>query len=143
MTEKEERKAQRQALRGVEKDVFDLVFEDLPSYQRAKFLQEPLVLAAARGSLGLVRKLIEAGAEIRGARRAAAIGGHADVVDHLLENGASCWEIDTSGSNLLHVVAATGHTEVVRRLLLKAGADDRDRLVLSTTYIHEYARCLW
>ncbi|CAM9117929.1 unnamed protein product [Scytosiphon promiscuus] len=130
MAEEDERKAQREALRGMEDHIFDLVFDSLPSHRRAEFLQAPLDLAAAKGTLGLVQKLTKAGADTGNALHRAIHGGHRDIVDYLLEIGASPNEdaMVYGSSTPLYAAAGTGSTEIVQLLLLKGKASDIDKV---------------
>ena len=92
-------------------------------------LTEPLCLAAGRGNLRLMRKMLELDARIDDAdpegRRAlhhAAAAGQGEAVALLLENGAAVRTTDRSGDTPLHAAARGGH-ESIAELLMKAGAD--------------------
>ena len=114
----------REALRGAEKETFDLVSEILTSEEWAEWLKAPLERAAAQCNRCLARRLVGAGAKIGDALHAAVRGGHGEIVDDLLENGASVAAVDVSGAERtpLHVAAREGNAEMVQLLLLR-GAD--------------------
>ena len=91
----------------------------------------PLVRAAQRGSLAMVRLLVEAGAPVAGrfARAggesplwAATLAGAADVVAYLLGTGADPNAAAFAGATPLHVAVQRHHTRITR-LLLAGGAD--------------------
>ena len=54
----------REALRGAEEGIFDLLSEVLTSTQWVELLQAPLERAAGEGNTGLANKLVDAGASI-------------------------------------------------------------------------------
>ena len=54
----------REALRGAEGGIFDLLSEVLTSTQWVELLQAPLERAAGEGNTGLANKLVDAGANI-------------------------------------------------------------------------------
>lgn len=109
----------REALRGAEEDIFDVLAEILTSKQWAKLLNAPLGRAVAEGMSGLAQKLVRAGAEIGGSLRAAVRGGHERIVNDMLENGVSATVKDSHGCTPLHCAAKGGNTEMVQLLLLK------------------------
>ncbi|CAK9054215.1 Kinase D-interacting substrate of 220 kDa B (Ankyrin repeat-rich membrane-spanning protein B) [Durusdinium trenchii] len=89
----------------------------------------PMLLAAGRGHLEVVRLFLEAGAGQNAATQAkttalifAAQNGHSEVVQVLLEARADQNAAGENGDTALGVAAEDGHSEVVR-LLLKARAD--------------------
>ena len=113
----------REALRGAEVHVLDLIFQVSTSKQWAKLLKGPLQRAAAQGNRGIAQKLVDAGAKIGDALHEAIEGGYVKLVADLLENGASTNAKDTNnGATPLHVAAKTGKPEMVELLMLK-GAD--------------------
>jgi len=88
-----------------------------------------LHIAASMGNLGLVRDLVEQGADINKkdefghtALYSAADGGHLDVVDYLLHKGADINSMDDIGSTILHQMALMGNLRVVK-YLVEHGAD--------------------
>ena len=112
----------REALRGVEASVLDLLAQVLASKQWAELLQAPLERAAAEGHGELAQKLTKAGAEIGHALHWAIRGSHRDVVHDLLDNGASVTATDTMGYTPRHVAAEYGETEMeMVQLLFKGG----------------------
>lgn len=92
----------------------------MTSTQWAELLKALLECAAARGNKGLTQKLVEAGADIENALHAAVRGGHGEIVNYLLENGAPVTNngIMNDGTPL-HIAAMHGETEIVQLLLLK------------------------
>lgn len=89
--------------------VIDLIFQVLNSEQWAELLKGPLEHAASEGNGGLAQKLVEAGAQIGDALHAALRGGHAAVVEDLLDHGASVNAKQSSGGcSPLQVAAAIG-----------------------------------
>ena len=113
----------REALRGVEAQVLDLIFQVLTPEQRANLLSAALELAAGLGSSGLAQKLVGAGAQIGDALHQAAGVGHGEMVTELLENGASInAKHSKNGRTPLHLAAEYGEEEMVKLLILK-GAD--------------------
>lgn len=126
----------REALRGAEEEVVDLLAEALSPEQWAKLLTIPLERAAAKGSRGVAQKLVEARAEIGDALHGAAGGGHAEVAGDLLEAGASIAATDSGGRTPLHNAARGGKTEMVRLFLLKgAGIDVLDDSLASPLFL--------
>lgn len=128
------RHPEREALRTLADHVFALVADNASSKQWADWLRVPLEHAAASGDLGLVTKLLRAGANgksgARGCRGrtlldAAAESGNEKVVSSLLAAGAYTDVNVRSGSNrrsALHRAAFLGHDAVTRTLML-AGAE--------------------
>ncbi len=113
----------REALRGVEVQVLDLISQVLTADQWAELLKGPLERAADRGNGGLAQKLIAAGARIGDALQAAVRGGHGEAVNVLLEGGASFETKSTKyGRTPLHIAAEEGKPEMVQ-LLMRKGAD--------------------
>lgn len=104
-------------------------------------IQMPLEVAAKYGHAGLVRLVLERGANIHDtddvhmtALHLAASGGHQEVVAFLLTKGAQAATRDNSGQTPLITASGIGHLGVVRLLLqhmeahnLEAqGLEDRD-----------------
>lgn len=114
----------REALRGAEEEVVDLLAEALSPEQWARLLTIPLERAAAKGSRGVAQKLVKARAEIGDALHGAAGAGHAEVAGDLLEAGASIAATDSGGRTPLHNAARGGKTEMVRLFLLKGACID-------------------
>lgn len=113
----------RRALRGAEEQIFDLMAETCTPEQWAAWLSAAVVNAADKGKAGLVQKLAKAGAEIGVAMRVAASRGDLEVVNSLLQNGASI--NDTfDGFTPLQLAAMRGRTEMARWLLLKGAEID-------------------
>lgn len=88
----------------------------------------PLMLAARNGHAGVVRRLVELGADpkMRDARGRTALhhgagGGSARVVEALILAGSDIDDPDSFGESPLHPAAAKGHAAVVG-ILLDAGA---------------------
>lgn len=85
-----------------------------------------LALAALRGHVPIVRRLIEAGADLSGPGWAplqyAAFAGHADVVSLLLAKKPDLDKRAPNRQTALMLAARNGHLEVVR-LLIEADAD--------------------
>lgn len=99
---------------------FDLLAEILPSEPWAVMLNFLLRAAAANGKRDLAQKLVRAGAEIGDALHEAVGGRHPDVVNDLLECGAS---IDTKDSRFgMSPLHFAREADIVQLLLLK-GAD--------------------
>ncbi|HPT48671.1 MAG TPA: ankyrin repeat domain-containing protein [Accumulibacter sp.] len=80
-----------------------------------------LSLAAYRGNLPFVQRLVQAGADVNfygwPPLIYAAFNGHAAVVDYLLKMGAEINATTTNGSTALLFASRFGHIEVVERLL--------------------------
>lgn len=115
---------QRDILRGMEERVFDLVGSihgAVNSKLWAEWLRFPLEQAATAGDIDLTTKLLSAGAK-GSAVHLAIRGGHAELVDDLLENGASPNAKDQAGDAPLHLAAGLGQFKIVS-LLLHNGAD--------------------
>ncbi|KAI3327718.1 hypothetical protein HD806DRAFT_531057 [Xylariaceae sp. AK1471] len=104
----------------------------LSDNEQSRELQQVLQIAAHRGDLGPVTRLLEAAATnddyttwCRLALSAAAEGGRLNVVEMILGAGADA-NVDVvsqwSGETALHIAAGHGHTEIVEALL-GAGAD--------------------
>lgn len=98
---------------------------------------EALQLAAALGRLGMIRCLLDEGADVNGmldpdsafgdptdgsALHSAANGGHYDTVKFLLERGADSGLQDTAGQTALVRAQSKNHKEIVRMLELHGKA---------------------
>lgn len=88
--------------------------------------ESPLMLAALKGHLALVKKLVERDADVNKtgwtALHYAASGGHVQVIDFLLENSAYIDAESPNGTTPLMMAAMYGSPESVK-LLIQAGAD--------------------
>jgi len=88
--------------------------------------ESPLMLAALKGHLALVKKLVERDADVNKtgwtALHYAASGGHLQVIDFLLENSAYIDAESPNGTTPLMMAAMYGNPESVK-LLIQAGAD--------------------
>ena len=89
----------------------------------------PLAIAAKYGRLGIIRYLVEQGADIEKACRfnctpiiLASQYGHLEVVRYLQEQGASLKKTNIMGETSLHYAASRGHLEIAK-LLMVCGAD--------------------
>ncbi|CAN0579808.1 unnamed protein product [Ectocarpus sp. 12 AP-2014] len=124
----------RALLEGSEVEIFKLLSFCATPEQWAEWLRDPLEHAAARGNVGLVERMLEAGTDggagWRGCRGrtmldAAALGGNADVVTKLLGSGCAPDVKVVSVSSrrsALHLAVVCGH-EAAARTLMIAGAD--------------------
>ena len=112
----------RDALRGAEGETIDLIFENSSSEQWADLLKGPLERAVGQGNRDLAQKLARAGAEIGTTLHAAVRGGHGQIANDLLENGAPLNGRGLTGETPLSAAATRGNTSMVQFLLLK-GAD--------------------
>ncbi|QDT74509.1 ankyrin repeat domain-containing protein [Lacipirellula limnantheis] len=94
--------------------------------------ESALAIAAREGSLELVRALLEAGADPNSPLTTAwplgnaAIEGHCDVVELLLDYDADIDATDECGNSALASAAAAGRLEVVEQLV-EAGARPRQK----------------
>ena len=88
--------------------------------------ETPLMLAALRGQLDLVKKLVERDADINKtgwtALHYAATGGHVPVIEYLLDNSAYIDAESPNGTTPLMMAAMYGSPEAVKHLI-QAGAD--------------------
>ena len=117
------RRSGREALHGVEAQTLDLIFKVLTSDKWSELLKLPLEMAAGQGNRVLAQKLVEAGARIGNALHKAVRGDNTEIVNDLLEQGASINAIDTNNGEIpLHFAAGSGNTEMVE-VLMRKGAD--------------------
>lgn len=88
--------------------------------------ESPLMLAALKGHLALVKQLVERDADVNKtgwtALHYAASGGHVEVIDFLLENSAYIDAESPNGTTPLMMAAMYGSPESVK-MLIQAGAD--------------------
>ena len=129
----------REALRGGEVAIFDLLARTMTTEQWATWLKTPLELAAAQGDASLSRKLMGAGAEVGHALHGAIQGRHEEIVTNLLDYNAEAALAarDEDNQTLLHLAVSrtsapdaercdeaenTWWESIVQRLLRK-GAD--------------------
>ncbi|MDP2822263.1 MAG: ankyrin repeat domain-containing protein [Sulfuritalea sp.] len=96
--------------------------------KKNKYGDSAITLAALKGHLPVLRRLIEQGGAERindpgwGALHYASFGGHADTVRFLISMKASLNAMAPNGQTALILATRNGHLEVVR-LLVDAGAD--------------------
>ena len=126
--------SRRVFLQGLEIELFKLVSYSATPEQWAEWLRVPLEHAVARGNLGLVNRLLRAGANgsagWRGCRGrtlldAAALGGNPDVMVTLFQAGAGADANAVSVSSrrsALYTATCLGHGATARELII-AGAD--------------------
>ncbi|MBA3771283.1 MAG: ankyrin repeat domain-containing protein [Ramlibacter sp.] len=100
--------------------------------------ESPLMMAALKGHLELVRKLIDRGADVNKTGwtplHYAATNGHMPVIDLLLENHAYIDAESPNGTTPLMMAAHYG-TPAAVKLLLDAGADPKLKNQLGLTAI--------
>jgi uncharacterized protein len=88
--------------------------------------ESPLMLAALRGQLDLVKKLVERDADVNKTGwtplHYAATGGHVPVIEYLLDNSAYIDAESPNGTTPLMMAAMYGSPEAVKHLI-QAGAD--------------------
>jgi uncharacterized protein len=88
--------------------------------------ETPLMLAALRGQLELVKKLVERDADVNKTGwtplHYAATGGHVPVIEFLLDNSAYIDAESPNGTTPLMMAAMYGSPEAVKHLI-QAGAD--------------------
>lgn len=126
----------REALRGEEGRIFDLLSDELMPEQWAEWLESVLEHAVARGDERLSRKLVDGGAKLGTALCDAVEGGHEEIVKILLESGADPDSPKDPGCFApLHLAAAHDEVEIIRLLLLN-GADENLQNASGTTPLH-------
>jgi ankyrin repeat protein len=101
----------------------------LSKKQKGGDLDSDLLIASQKGRLGVVRVLLERGADINKAHNygetplyVASRNGHLNVVRVLLAGGADINKADNNGVTPLAIASTLGHVNVVK-LLLREGAD--------------------
>jgi ankyrin repeat protein len=105
--------------------------------------ESPLMMAALKGQLDMVKKLVERGADVNKTGwtplHYAATGGHLEIMNLLLENHAYIDAESPNGTTPLMMAAHYGSPAAVK-LLLEAGADSTLRNQLGLTAIDFAAR---
>ena len=103
----------------------------------------PILKAAERGDLNVVKYLLQNGANINTRNKykntpvyAAAKRGHYDVVQFLAENGANLHTFGQKGNSIVSRAALSGHFDVCNLLLLQYGAK------LEVSLVREYGASL-
>lgn len=88
----------------------------------------PLWVAAARGNLTIVKRLLSLGANVNSSTstnshplRAACYDGHYDIVSVLLDHGADINMTNRHGHTSLMIAAFRNHLNVVQLLLTRKG----------------------
>ncbi|MHC4555896.1 MAG: ankyrin repeat domain-containing protein [Planctomycetota bacterium] len=104
----------------------DLVFDNTLIYTLTEFAEPPISLneAAATGNLDLTKSLMAEGLDVNYREDAtlktplhrAVMGGHKQVVELLLANGA---DVNAGKLTALHYAAEKGHTEIAEMLITK------------------------
>ncbi|GAC1529451.1 MAG: hypothetical protein NVS2B4_07810 [Ramlibacter sp.] len=98
--------------------------------------ESPLMMAALKGQLAMVKQLVERDADVNKPGWAplhyAATGGHVEVMELLLEHSAFIDAESPNGTTPLMMAAMYGNTAAVK-LLLDAGADTAMRNKLGMT----------
>jgi ankyrin repeat protein len=121
---------------GNEGEVIRLLDKDPALLEGRDKRKTPLVVAAEHGQLGVVKLLVQRGANItatafwgRTAVHYAALAGHGEVVAFLLEQMGQAANRDDGDATLLMLACENGHVGVVRMLVTHTGAkglEDRD-----------------
>ena len=92
--------------------------------------QTPLFNASTRGHASMVRRLLDAGANLQCTARsdtplhASAEKDHMLIVEYLLEAGADVNALNPKGNSALYMASNSGNLEVVRKLLAKGAQVD-------------------
>ncbi len=104
------------------------------------FDRTALQAAASKGRLDIVRKLINAGANVNGnggvALTCAACSGHLEMMSHLLKNGADINAVERDGTTPLHRAAACNQLESVKLLLDRGAKVNAQRITGATPLMH-------
>ncbi|XP_072942519.1 protein fem-1 homolog B isoform X2 [Epargyreus clarus] len=103
--------------------------------------------AAGAGHLGIVKRLVRAGANVNHATktlstplRAACFDGRLDIVKYLVRHGADIHKANKYNNTCLMIAAYKGHLDVVQ-FLLDSGARVDDRALCGATALHFAAEC--
>jgi ankyrin repeat protein len=97
----------------------------------------PLHRALFEGNIEVTRGLLERGADLTGHNqlKTAFLGGHAGVIQVLLEHGVDLTVKDTDEFTTLHIASVGGHVEMVR-ILLEHGLDATMQTKEGLTSLH-------
>ncbi|CAH0764558.1 unnamed protein product [Diatraea saccharalis] len=103
--------------------------------------------AAGAGHLGIVKRLVRAGANVNHATktlstplRAACFDGRLDIVKYLVRHGADIHKANKYNNTCLMIAAYKGHLDVVQ-FLLESGARVDERALCGATALHFAAEC--
>ncbi|XP_013137293.1 PREDICTED: protein fem-1 homolog B isoform X2 [Papilio polytes] len=103
--------------------------------------------AAGAGHLGIVKRLVRAGANVNHATktlstplRAACFDGRLDIVKYLVRHGADIHKANKYNNTCLMIAAYKGHLDVVQ-FLLDSGAKVDERALCGATALHFAAEC--
>ncbi|KAG6457170.1 protein fem-1 homolog B isoform X1 [Manduca sexta] len=103
--------------------------------------------AAGAGHLGIVKRLVRAGANVNHATktlstplRAACFDGRLDIVKYLVRHGADIHKTNKYNNTCLMIASYKGHLDVVQ-FLLDAGARVDERALCGATALHFAAEC--
>ncbi|XP_041984321.1 protein fem-1 homolog B [Aricia agestis] len=103
--------------------------------------------AAGAGHLGIVKRLVRAGASVNHATktlstplRAACFDGRLDIVKYLVRHGADIHKANKYNNTCLMIAAYKGHLDVVQ-FLLDSGARVDERALCGATALHFASEC--
>ncbi|XP_013162549.1 PREDICTED: protein fem-1 homolog B isoform X2 [Papilio xuthus] len=103
--------------------------------------------AAGAGHLGIVKRLVRAGANVNHATktlstplRAACFDGRLDIVKYLVRHGADIHKANKYNNTCLMIAAYKGHLDVVQ-FLLDSGAKVDERALCGATALHFASEC--
>ncbi|CAG9127370.1 unnamed protein product [Plutella xylostella] len=103
--------------------------------------------AAGAGHLGIVKRLVRAGANVNHATRtlstplrAACFDGRLDIVKYLVRHGADIHKANKYNNTCLMIASYKGHLDVVQ-FLLDSGARVDERALCGATALHFAAEC--
>ncbi|XP_028156720.1 protein fem-1 homolog B-like, partial [Ostrinia furnacalis] len=103
--------------------------------------------AAGAGHLGIVKRLVRAGANVNHATktlstplRAACFDGRLDIVKYLVRHGADIHKANKYNNTCLMIASYKGHLDVVQ-FLLESGARVDERALCGATALHFAAEC--